>query len=105
MSSTSSHWANVWPRPLRLHLRRSGGPIIAAAPGAAQQPLAGVVVVERRGERLEGALLLVREVLRDLDLEPVVDITSALAGRARGPLASQPLDGAVLGAGGNADAL
>src|SRR4029079_2127233 len=64
--------------------------------------IATVTRARQLGERLA---LLVVEILRDLDLELVVDVAALARGRPRRPFAAEPLDGPVLGPGCDPDPL
>src|SRR4051812_9099147 len=72
--------------------------------GRAQDPLARVAV-HHLGELLHRGALLVREVLRDLDHEPVVDVAPGGAAEGGRALAAEALDGPVPGAGRHAQLL
>ena len=91
--------------PMHGHRRRAFPPVAPrAAPAPAPLPnrLARGRRAERLGELLDGLLLLVGELLRDVDHEAVVDVARAwrAAAELRRALAAQALDGAVRGARG-----
>src|SRR5262249_37385892 len=63
------------------------------------------VAVHHRREVVDRLLLLLVERARHVDGQPVVNVSPALAVELGRALTAQSLHGAVLGAGGNADAL
>src|SRR5215212_3124644 len=71
----------------------------------AEQRGARILPVERLGELLDRLTLLVGELLRDVDPDPVVDVAPARALGTRRSLAAQALYRAVLGARRDADRL
>ncbi len=60
---------------------------------------ARIAAIERLGELLHRRPLLPRELLRDVDADPVVDVSAPRSLGPRRPLAAQPLDRAVLRSG------
>ena len=63
------------------------------------------IAVHHLREPVDRLLLLGRQLCRHVDQEAVVDVAPALAAEPGRPFAAQPLDGPVLGAGRDAQAL
>src|SRR3954454_6671533 len=74
-------------------------------PARTRQQIGAWVAVHHLRKLLDRLLLLLRERLRDLDPEAVVDVATATTGDLRRALAAQALDGAVARAGRHPDLL
>src|SRR5512143_2024878 len=79
--------------------------LLLASPRLARPLAARVRSVERFRQPLGSLALLLGELLRHVDLEPVADVALALAARLRRALTSQTLDRAVPGSGRHLDLL
>src|SRR3954468_23172464 len=79
--------------------------IVLRLPAGAREQVCARVAVHHLRELLDGLLLLLRERLRDLDVEAVVDVAATAPGELLRALATQALHASLARAGGNADLL
>src|SRR3954454_22634 len=91
-------------RGLRSAIARHS-PLRPGPSGLAEEPGAGVLAVEGLSQLLDGLALLVGELRRDVDADPVIDVAAARALGVRWPLAAEALDRAVLGSRRDPDRL
>ena len=100
--SASKLVATLVVRRCAISPRSTFAPVADASRSSRSRGLRSFIVSANSPSAL---LLLVGEVARHLDLEPVADVAAAAAARLRRALAAQPLDGPVLGPGRDPDPL